>query len=475
MIKIDGLQFKTKPWEHQLAALKWLMGRDCGGLYTDPGTGKSKVFIDLLVNRGFKRIIITGTKKPCETWVKQFTIHAEPGAFHVISLLGVPMQSKVEQVQNVTQGRNALGSDRPVVFIVNYDTIWAHPLSNLLIKFKPDCVIADESHRIKSPSGKWSNYLTRIGKCTPHRYILSGTMIAEDPLDAYGQFRFMDPNVFGTRVADFKARYHNYNPTMSARLGFPILDKNQPYKNMDEFYGKFWQHVFRIPSSVKLPKRTNIVVEFELNQKEAKAYDKIKKDGAIQCKQGTMLIENALTKVVRHQQAVCGFIQLEDEHGSKRLYTTGHTRTEAFMEIMEGFKPGEPVVVFCKFRKDIRNVLNVCTKMGITTSELSGREDTSDEWVAGKTQVIVVQYLSGSESIDLTRARYMIFYSLVHSYTQYFQAKKRTNRPGQDWPCRYYHLAATVDGKETVDHALIAALKRKQNLVKEVDAGRAEL
>ena len=46
LFTIDGLKFKTKPWEHQLLALKFLMQRKQAALYTDMGTGKSKVMIE---------------------------------------------------------------------------------------------------------------------------------------------------------------------------------------------------------------------------------------------------------------------------------------------------------------------------------------------------------------------------------------------------------------------------------------------
>lgn len=473
---IDDLYFKTKPWPHQLEALKFLMTRDFGGLFTDPGTGKSKVFIDLMVNRRFERIVITSTKKPCETWLKQIKTHANANAFHVISLLDIPVESKVDTAQKSLLRRNKHHPERPAIIVINLDTIWMHPIGDWLCrKFKPDCVIVDESHRIKAASGAWSNYLTKIGKVVRYKYILSGTMISEDPLDAYGQFRFMAPHVFGTRVSDFKAMYHNLDPIISARCGYPVLDKHQPYKNMNDFYQKFWSHVFRIPSSVKLPKRVNVVCEYELSEKGCKAYDMIRNDGALNSKQGFLLVENALTKVIRLQQAAAGFIPLQNDEGVTSLYNTDKSRCDALESILCEFPAGEPIVIFCKFRKDIKNVHRTCKKLGLTAGELSGKEDTSDDWVKGKTQVLVVQYQSGSESIDLTRARYTVFYSLVHSYSQYFQAKKRTNRPGARRTNVYYHLAALCNGKETVDHQLIKTLRRKKNLVDEVEAGRAEL
>lgn len=54
---------KTKPWMHQVMALDYLMTGTYGALYTDMGTGKTKVGIDLIVNKGFNLTVIVGTKK----------------------------------------------------------------------------------------------------------------------------------------------------------------------------------------------------------------------------------------------------------------------------------------------------------------------------------------------------------------------------------------------------------------------------
>lgn len=472
---IDGLKFKTKPWPHQLAALHFFMERGCGALYTDPGTGKSKVMIDLIINRGFKRVVVVATKKPCETWVKEFAIHATSDQIHVISLLSQTIEQRVSEVQKLQKGRTSEASERCTVIIVNYDVIWQDKLGDAIIKFKPDCVIADESHRFKAARGRWTGYMNRLGKATPHRYILSGTMIGEDPIDAYGQFRFMDPTIFGTNVTNMRRMYHNIDAHTSARVGFPVLNKKQPYQNLDDFNEKFWSATFRIPSSVKLPKRKNITYEFELSPKEVRAYELLRTEGAIDTRQGELLIENALTKVVRLQQAANSFIPLTNEDGKTKLYNTGDSRSAALYQLLEDFPKDEPVVVFAKFRKDIKAVRKVCAQLKLGCSEVSGKEDTEADWQAGRTSVIVLQYQSGSESIDLTKARYLIYYSLTHSYTQYYQSKKRIHRPHQNRMCIYYHLAALCKGKPTVDHAIIAALKRKQNLVHEIENGRAEL
>ena len=70
-------KLKTNPWAHQWAALDYMMTHDQAALFTDMGTGKTKIMIDTIVNRGFKRVLIVTTKKSCDVWDTQFEIHSE--------------------------------------------------------------------------------------------------------------------------------------------------------------------------------------------------------------------------------------------------------------------------------------------------------------------------------------------------------------------------------------------------------------
>lgn len=475
-MNIDGLKFSTEPWEHQLEALKFFMPRDYGALATAPGSGKTKVFIDLIVNRGFKRVIILAPKKPCEAWERQLPIHAKGRQISSTSLFRLPKSKRVDEARKACPGRNLPTKMETQVLIVNYERAHLRPLADILAdKFQPDCVICDESHHIKKPGGKQSLYLAKLGRRAKTRWLCSGSIIGENPLDAYAQYRFMEPSIFGTRFNEFADRYRNYDVAKTMRLGYPVLDANNPYKNLDDFNEKFWEPAFQIPSTVKLPKRKNITVEFDMTPKGIKAYSLISKKGAIDTRQGELIIESALTKVLRRQQATSGFLQLEDEAGEKRLYNTEHVRREALEELLQQFPRGEPIVVFAKFRKDLTNIRKACANVGMTYSEISGREDTEAEWQAGKTNVIGVQFKAGSESVELVRARYTIYYSLTHSLTQYTQSKERTHRPGQNRMCVYYHLIAKCKGKPTIDHQIVKCLRKKQNIVKEVEKGNVRL
>lgn len=467
-IEIDGLKFKTNPWEHQLLGLKFLMEREQAALYTDMGTGKSKVMIDLIVNKGFQTVLIACTNKGCEVWEKQFRLHSNFARKVVLNLSGHPTPKKVQLIEQKLSERTGGRITGPLVFLVNYEGIWRDKFANFLMrKSVPiDCIICDESHRIKSPASKCSRFLARIGRKVQNRYLVTGTPLAENPMDVYAQYRFLDPSIFGTSYTLFKERYQNVDLKRSIAVGYTILDKKQPYKNLDELREKVFSIAFKIPSSVKLPKKNNRIRHFTLSEKASRVYKKMCEEGVLTNGEWYCEDENALTLQIRKKQIASGFVSTVNDTNDKKLFRLDNTRNEVLKDILESLDPLEPVVVFAQYTYDLRRIKDACEDVGRKYSELSGRVDTEDAWQAGKTSVLGVQFSKGSESADFTRARYMIYYTMTDRLALYLQSKKRIHRPGQTRPVYYIHLVADLsDGKPTIDSTVMEAIRLKKDIV----------
>jgi len=101
--------------------------------------------------------------------------------------------------------------------------------------------------------------------------------------------------------------------------------------------------------------------------------------------------------------------------------------------------------------------------------EISGRRDDGLTALAprraGKmadgVQVCGVQIAAGGEGIDLTRARYAVYYSMGFSLGQYQQSRARIHRPGQERSTMYLHILAA----NTIDTQVYRALKAKKQVV----------
>ena len=455
----------TVPWEHQLRALDFLMVRTYGALYTDMGSGKTKVGIDLIVNKGFQFTVIVGTKKSCDVWVKEFGKHCDMVRRKIL-LFNAGKYNTREKVSILKEKmRSAAISHQKLVLIINYESIWRKPFSEFLIKQHIDCVICDESHKIKSPSSKCSWYLMRLGKVVPNRILMTGTPTTESPLDVYAQYRFLQPSIFGTRFDDFRDRYENLNVRATMFAGYRVLDKKQPYKHLDELKEKMYSCAFYVTPDLKLPDQTFIDYTFTPSKKLIEIYKEVKKEGVYAEGDAVMETNNALAKILRQQQILSGYLPMETDNFTKQAKKViDHTRAQALMELLEEIPKFEPVVVFAKFRHDFNQIKQVCNKLGYGYAEISGQRDDEQDWQQGKANVLAVHYVSGSESIDLTKARYCIYYSLSHSYGLYRQSLKRIHRPGQTRPVTYYNIVCKIPKIRTIDEQILTALQSKQDV-----------
>jgi SNF2 family DNA or RNA helicase len=237
--------------------------------------------------------------------------------------------------------------------------VWREPFAKLLLtkKIDIDCVICDESHRIKSPGSKCSKFLTKIGKQVPHRYLVTGTPLAENPVDIYAQYRFLDPRIFGARLNDFRDRYENLDIARTTQVGYRILDTKQPYKNLDELHEKMFSCAFKADSSLKLPSQRNIITKFMISPKAEKAYKELTKEGVLEYQAGTLEVENILNLSQRQQQIVSGYVPVLSEDGESRYVNIDKSRCEMLEELLQGLPKDEPVIIFARFRKDLRRAL----------------------------------------------------------------------------------------------------------------------
>lgn len=463
--------YKTEPWEHQKKALSYLCKRDTAALYTDMGTGKTKIMIDMIQTRGFKCVLVVAPNKACEVWEEQIKIHGINDLFAIIRLNEFSVSKVTAELLAMPKRTTNEKNNQIQVFIINYEKVWRDGIDRIFLRksFGIDCVICDESHRIKTPSSKCSRYLAKLGKVVSHRYLVTGTPLAENPVDVFAQYKFLDSSIFGTNFGNFREEYENIDPVLTARIGHRILDKNEPYKNLDRLREKMFSCAFYIESSVKLPEQTDIEYKFSMPEKTEKLYHQFIQEKASELNGMWLETNNALTTVLRLQQMTSGYAKVENiETKEEKVINIDTARRDELKELLQQFPKGEPIVIFAHYTKDLKNIHKTCDELGYSYSEVSGKNDTLSEWKQGKTQILGVQYSSGSESIDLTRARYCIYYSLTQRLALYEQSRKRIHRPGQDKPVVYYHMISTMKKGYTIDQKIYAALKSKKDIVEYV-------
>ena len=120
-------------------------------------------------------------------------------------------------------------------------------------------------------------------------------------------------------------------------------------------------------------------------------------------------------------------------------------------------------MVFARFRNDLDAIAATAEKMKRPHFEISGRVKSLDEWNA-RGGVLAVQIQAGGLGLDLTAARYCVYYSLGFSLGDYLQSVARLHRPGQTSLVDYIHLVAAG----SIDEIIVNALENKEDVVNRI-------
>jgi SNF2 family DNA or RNA helicase len=448
---------RTTPWRHQREAVAFVQqlyrrGKRGAMIAAVMGTGKSAMTVYLCAEEGFQLILILCPLRVVQVWKPQFEMHSGV-PFLVVALDDTFSNVKAKRDEAQRKINLAKARSVPVVVVINYDSAWRTPFAEWALKQKWDLVVADEVHRCKAPGGKASRYLARLGKAARCRLGLSGTPMPHSPLDVYGYFRFIDATIFGWSYNRFRQHF----AVMGGYQNHQVVD----YDNLDELNRKFYSVAYSCGKDVlDLPPEMHVTLTCQLGAEARRAYRSLKRNLMAELDAGEVTVANALVKLLRLQQITGGYIRTDDGEDVQ----IDSAKMNLLRDVLEDIDPQEPVIVFCRFHKDLEAVNRVADETGRRSLELSGRMDELKQWQAGDAPVLAVQIDSGGVGVDLTRARYSIYYSLGFSLGSYEQSLARIHRPGQTRPVEYIHLLA----QDTVDEQVMAALARRSDVVNSV-------
>ena len=343
---------------------------------------------------------------------------------------------------------------------------------DMLIKWAPDSVVLDEVHRIKSRSSRQSQYAGSFARrpFVKRRIGLTGTPVTKGIEDLFAIYRFIDPEVFGTRWVPFSGHYLN----MGGYFGHEI----KGYFNEDEAAEKVALTSFVISKgeALDLPERQDVIVEYELTPRTRKLYDKFKKESLAEIEgvdgdgkplRGLALARIVLTSIIRQQQIASGWINTDNG-----IIDIGHEKLDQALDLIsDAIAPQQQVVVFVSAHHDIDRIkaaLPKTTKYGVYAGGryTKTREKDRNVFSRGKLNILIVEISAGSESIDLSAASIGIFYSLNHSLKDYAQARDRLHRIGQVNRVTYYILLGT----RTVEMKMFDGLGNKQDIASKVSS-----
>mgnify|MGYP003110361326 FL=1 len=430
-------------WAHQEEAVAFATARDAAMFHMGMGTGKTRCALEVARRTKAQRILVLCPLSVVAAWQSQIQLFAPE--IVAIPLRKGSVRKKLEHAKAEVAKARAYG--KPYAIVVNYESARSAPLGDWLRKVEHDLLVLDESHRIKSPNGTTSRWVSRLAQTCTRRLALTGTPMPHSPLDVYGQFRALAPTLFGWSFVRFRRQY--------AQMGGFQGKQVMGYQNMEQLREKLARFTFQADRSVlDLPDALHEHRKIDLTPKARRLYEDLDRDFTAQVETGEITAANALVKLLRLQQLTSGRVTVE-QGDDLILQQVDTAKQDALRDLLEDLPGDEPVVVFGRFSSDLTAVHEAAKATGRASLELSGSRRELEAWQAGQ---------SGGTGIDLTRARYCCYLSTGFSLGDYEQSLARVHRPGQSRPVVYYHFVA----RDTIDEKVYRALRDRKQVVEAV-------
>ena len=381
-------------------------------LFMKMGTGKTITSLKIAEKHKCKKILVVCLKSKIDDWI--------------------------EEIENETYFR------KPNVMVVNFESIWRNTKA---IDFTDETtmIIVDESHKIKNPKSKVSQYMRYLSNLTKYKLILTGTPQNEEYYDYWMQMGFIDSPTYKIPLKQFEQHYVNY--TLDYQKGH-FFKKIESYNNAEvlkrainekAFYKEYesnYGNPIEIYESVETPK------EYKSFMKN-RVYEDVTADS-----------DMALRTYLR--QACSGFIK------EYTIEKTGKEKwLEDFMEITN-----DRIVIFVNYNIEINIIKNLCKKMERPYSIYNGEFKDLTNFKNNSNGIAIVNYASGATGInDLCISNIGIFFSPPDGdYILFSQAKARLDRIGQIRQPIFYFLRT----KNSIEVPIYNAFKNGDNFTNDV-------
>lgn len=456
------MPIKVKPFEHQKKAFAFACDKfgvfdNClksrgTALLMEMGCGKSLVGVSLagcLYQYGtVSRVLVVAPLSILGVWQEEFGKFADFP--YSLTVLNGSLAKKKEQLANVEN--NGLQ-----IVVVNYESAWR--LEKELLAYNADLIIADEAHRMKENRSKQSQGMHHIGDKARYKLLLTGTVITNKELDVFSQYRFLNPQIFGTSFFAFRNQYFDMGGYGNHT---PIFRK---YKTTD-FLQKLHSVAFRVTKAecLDLPEITEEVRTVDLEDTAFEVYKGIEDESYAELEKSEVTAPNILTRLMRLSQITGG--HLKDDDG--KMNTVSKAKLAALSDIIDScMEENKKLVIMGRFVAELDDIQALLEKKKIGYAVVRGDVKDRDKEIQrfqrdDACRVFVGQIAAAGLGITLTAASTMVFYSLDYSMANFEQAKARIHRAGQKENCHYIYLVC----RNTLDRKVLRALQKKIDLAK---------
>lgn len=470
---------KTTPMEHQKEGERRLLAApNYYALGAEQGTGKTWMLLNDAENQfnagRIQGLFVVAPKGVHTNWVRREIpthLSVPHQAEYWLSGAGKKQMARLERLLRQDPGEELM------VLTMNVDAVNTKGGFEFATKFmrRFKCMmVIDESQRIKNPAAKRTKRIMSLAPLAVSRRIASGTLVANSPLDLFGQYEFLRNGILGTTShRAFTAEYAELLPDnhrlvqeirSRARGGNPQVIKrdrfgNPVYRNLEKLQRLMAPHTFRVLKAdcLDLPEKIYQTHYFDLTPAQKRLYDSVKDDMRYHRADGEIDTFTALTLINKLRQLTSGFIMVEGEPTELR---EAKPRMDALQDLVEDID-GQ-IIIWASFREELRQISEMLAEHGVVQYHgginAKEREEAVDKFQSGEARIFVANPAAGGTGLTLTAAKTVIYYSCSFSLEERLQSEDRCHRIGTRHPVVYIDMVAT----DTIDERIANALQTKE-------------
>jgi len=469
-------------YDHQIEGIKYIIANKNSGLFDEQGLGKTcqalisvDAYKQINVIENLLVVCPNSVKYP---WLREIQ-RVFPSWYENDRVSIYDRSASKKTVAALREG--AIVGEVPSprsrsVFIINYESVARN--KEKLAKFlgKKGFLVLDESQRTKNPSAQVTKAFigekSRSGKVVwegiasfaKRKLIMTGTPIANKPVDAWAQLK-----IIGAPVPETFGKF---------RKTFCVMGRFGPtsYKNLN-----LLKHVIdscslrRIKSEcLDLPPKVYQDFEVSMEPRQREMYEEMRdelatqilKDGEYENIQGDIII----TKLLRLAQIASNPALLTDDYDFRKA--------AKFREIKRVVDDctysGQKVVIYTAFRKNIECLVELFKEMNpvfiIGGMQAARRQENIDIFQEDSSCKIMCLTSAGREGITLTAAQTLIFLDRDYNLVNYLQTQDRIHRIGQTaGTCVIGHMIASDSIDQHIRTKMMEKVQTAQFLQGDLD------
>lgn len=429
---------------HQVEALEQTKDFQNIAVYHDMGLGKTFTGSEMMFRFNHRVNLIVCQKSKIQDWLDHLELYYTESYYNHNLIYDLTDKNGLEAFLHVVSD---LGYTQRIFGVINYELAWRR---KDLLKLKDFTLMLDESSLIQNPKAKQSKFILKLKPA--HCILLSGTPVGGKYENLWSQCHLLGWDI-SERL--YSQQYVNWKTIEAGGMKHKIVDKENPYKNIDRLKSKMRQHgaVFKKTEEVvELPEQiiTNVYV------RPPAEYYSFMKDSIVEVHTGffdhqvdaewdgktfddvhELVGDTTLTKLLYARQ-------LCSQYNRNKL--------EAFEDLLKSTQ--DRLIVFYNFNEELVRLKTICQLCGRPTSEINGHRKDLTMYEQESNSVTLCQYQSASKGLNLQKCNKVIYFSLPLSSEDFEQSKKRVHRIGQNKTCFYYILICRNSVEKNILHTL---------------------